>query len=148
MTFGVYVASPWTNAAFVRVVHEHLERLDITPMSSWARHAYGAEDFARHAVAALRQALAINSADLRGSDAVLVYDPAGEGRETYAEAARAIEWGKPVVWCGPRGLSRFASGVVRVEEIDDAIRVLVHMRVAHAAGYRGVLLAQMTQENA
>lgn len=148
MILNVYVAAPYTQAAFVRVVHEHLEQLGITPTASWPRHAYGPEDFSRHTAAALREALATNSADLRGSDAVLVYDPAGEGRETYAEAARALEWGKPVVWCSPRGLTQFARGVVRAEDLDDAIRILVAMSASHAEGYRGELLAHLVQARA
>jgi hypothetical protein len=131
----VYVAAPYTLAAFVRVVHEHLEQLGITATATWPLHATGPEDFSRHTVAALRQALATNSADLRGSDAVLVYDPAGEGRETYAEAARAIEWGKAVVWSGPRGLSQFAPGVHRAEDLDDAIRILADLALQRARAF-------------
>lgn len=145
---NVYVAAPYAQAAFVRVIHEHLEGVGITPTSSWAMRARGPEDFSRHSAEFLRECLAQNSRDLRGSDAVLVYDPTGEGRETYAEAARAVEWGKAVVWCGHRGLTQFARAVVRVEDLDDALTVLAGMRIRHADGMRGELLAHLARSAA
>lgn len=146
MNFGVYVAAPFAQASFVRIVHDHLRDLNITPTATWPDHAQGPEDFARFSPDALRRALAMNSRDLRASDVVLVYDPAGQGRETYAEAARALEWGKALVWCGPRGLSQFARGVIRVSDLDEAIAKLARMRNVHAHGYRGVLLADVMAE--
>lgn len=118
---SVYVCAPYAEAAFVRVIHEALHTRGIGYTSTWADHAHGAEDFARFSVEALRAALAANCRGIQRADVVLVYDPTGAGRETYAEAARAVEWGKHVVWCAPRGLTQWAPGVVRVADLDAAL---------------------------
>jgi hypothetical protein len=136
-----YVAAPFHQASFVRIIHEHLIRIGITPTSSWAATARGREDFSRYMPEALRRAWETNMAAVRGSDVVLVYDPGGEGRETYSEAALAREWGKPVAWCSPRGLTRFAPRVHAVDDLDDAIALLVAWKARHAEGYRGEFLA-------
>lgn len=118
---SVYVCAPYAEAAFVRVIHEALHTRGIGYTSTWADRAHGAEDFARFTVDALRGALAANFRGIQRADVVLVYDPTGAGRETYAEAARAVEWGKHVVWCAPRGLTQWAPGVVRVADLDAAL---------------------------
>lgn len=118
---SVYVCAPYAEAAFVRVIHEALHTRGIGYTSTWADRAHGAEDFARFTVDALRGALAANCRGIQRADVVLVYDPTGAGRETYAEAARAVEWGKHVVWCAPRGLTQWAPGVVRVADLDAAL---------------------------
>lgn len=142
---NVYVAAPYAQASFVRVIHEHLESVGVRPTATWPLHARGPEDFTQYSPDTLREALARNERDIRGSDVVLVYDPAGEGRETYAEAARALVWGRAVVWCSRRGLSQYARGVVRAEDLDDAIAILVAMRARHAEGIRGELLAHLAR---
>lgn len=140
----VYVASPFPNALFIReIVHPRLERIGITPTSRWVEHASGSEDFSRFTPASLRAAATRNDDALRSSDAVLLVDLDGAGRETYGEVRLALEWLKPVVWLGRLTLSAFRPCVTRVEGLDDAMRVLADMREKHAEGYRGQLLAHL-----
>lgn len=140
MTFSVYICAPFDDGAFVRVVHERLEALGISPSSTWVTEADGAEDFTRFAPVELRRIAERNDRDIRGSHIVLVLDEAGRGRETCAEARIALEWGKPVVWVGRPTLSTWRRNVVRAETIDEAIETLVAMRDHHLNGYRGELL--------
>ena len=142
----VYVAGPFSSASFVRVLHDSLLTRDITPTSSWASEANGAEDFATMSADALRATAEQNDRDLRGSDVALLVDLDGSGRETYAEARVALEWGKPIVWVGHKGLSQWRRGVVRCgDSIEQAMAILERMRVCHASGARGFLLATMVQ---
>lgn len=145
MTFGCYVAAPFADAAFVRVVHEHLVNIGVTPTSTWAMHAYGPEDFSRFAPEELARIAEKNDADVRGSDVVLVLARDGAGGEMFAEARFAITLGRPVVWSGRRTLSAWRRGVVRVDDLDDAIAVLAGMRARHAEGIRGELLAHLAK---
>lgn len=140
---SVYVCSPYANAAFVRVIHERLLALSITPMSTWAANAHGSEDFSRMTAEALRRAAAKNDADLMASDVALVYDPDGRGRETYAEVARALIWHKPIVWVGRLSLSAWRSPVIRAEDLDAGIATLARMRDLALEGIRGELLARL-----
>lgn len=148
MKLLAYVAAPYEDAAFIRIVHERLQQHDIQPTSRWAESARGADDFAAMTPAALRSAAADNDADLRGSDAVLVIARSGAGGEMFAEARLGLEWGKPVVWTGRLTLSAFRSGVVRAVDLDDAISVLLSMQRALAEGYRGHLLAHLARSAA
>lgn len=144
--FGVYVAAPFADAAFVREhVHERLRAIGCTPTSSWVDTAAGPENFARYLPAELRRNAEHNDRNLRGSDVVLVVAREGAGGETFAEARIAIEWGKPVVWCGRRILSAWRAGVVRVDDLDGAMATLAAMRGYHAEGLRGRLLATMAE---
>lgn len=143
MSFCVYVAAPFSDAGVVRVVHDRLGTLGIVPTSRWVDQASGAEDFARFEPSRLRAIAAQNDADLRGSDALLVLARAGAGGEMFAEARVGLDWGKAVVWVGRRILSAWRSGVVLVEDVDDAFPVLSAMRERHAEGHRGHLLAHL-----
>lgn len=145
MSLLCYVAAPYADAAFVRVVHDHLLAVAITPTSSWATTARGPEDFSRFSPPELRRVAAQNDADLRGSDVCLVIARDGAGGEMFAEARVALEWGKPIVWTGRRTLSAWRSGVVLAEDLDAAILLLVAMRDRHSEGYRGHLLAHLAQ---
>lgn len=143
MSLLVYVAAPYASAPFVCTIHEGLRARGVTPTSRWAEAAHGPEDFSRMTPAALRVAAERNDADIRSSDVLLLVDMDGSGRETYAEARVAIAWGKTVLWVGPPRLSAFRRGVVRVTDLNDALRVLERMRDNHAEGYRGELLAHL-----
>jgi hypothetical protein len=140
----VYIASPYSNAAFVRdVVHAKLVELGFTPMSQWAEKATGPEDFSRMTVQALREAARDNDRDLRASDVCLVLDLAHRGGETYCEFTRASEWGKAIVYCGKPLLSMWRTGVVRVQTLEESFGVLSEMREHHVEGARGHLLVSL-----
>lgn len=139
--FLVYVAGPYGDAAFVRVIHEKLRALDMVPTSRWAESAAGPEDFSVMTEASLRKTAAENDADLRGSDVCLVVSRAGAGGEMFAESRIALEWGKPLVWVGRRTLSAWRSGVVRVEGLSEGLAELAAMKKHHALGVRGLMLA-------
>lgn len=144
---NVYVAAPYATAAFVReLVHDRLRQIGAKPSSTWADLASGPEDLTRFSPAAIRRAAAQNDMDLRGSHVLLLVDLDGSGRETYGEVARALEWGRPVVWLGRHALSAFRNGVVRVPDLDGAIDALTRMRVAFEQGYRGQPLAQFAED--
>ena len=149
MNLNVYVAAPYEDGAFVfQGVHERLRALGMTPTSTWAEHAIGREDFSRYTPARLREFAVRNDADLRAADVALVLARAGAGGEMFAEARVAIDWGKPVVWCGRLILSAWRSGVVRAEDLDAALSILVAMQAKHAEGYRGHLLAHLVGSTA
>ena len=140
-----YVAAPYIDAGRVLDVHERLVDLGIQPTSTWARTADGPEDLSRVTEDGLRLIARANDSDLRGSHVVLVLARDGAGGEMFAEARIALEWGRPVVWVGRRILSAYRDGVVRVEDIDDALVVLARIRDRHIEGYRGQMLA-LTEE--
>jgi hypothetical protein len=140
---NVYVAAPYDDGAIVReMVHPMLRRRGITPTSRWAESATGPEDFSRFTAPALRALAIQNRADLNAADVCFLFDPHGRGRETYLEGGLALEWGRPVVWYSRRGISRFMSGAIIVDSVDDALTALKTMRAQHAEGIRGLLLAR------
>jgi hypothetical protein len=140
--FSVYVAAPYSAGVELRrSLPGRIAAIGGEVSSRWLFEASGPENLWGYAREELRAIGAQNDEDLRRSDVVLLVDPTGEGRETYAEAARALEWGIPIVWFGDRGLSRWRSGVVRVDDLDQAIAVLRRMEHLHQEGFRSLLLA-------
>jgi hypothetical protein len=121
---SVYVAAPYVDAPIVRMVHERLRDLGITPTSRWAEEANGAEDFVKMVPDALRAVAESNDRDLTKARALLVLSRHGAGAETYAEARLALVLGKPVVWAGRLTLSAWRTGVTRVAGIDEGIEAL------------------------
>lgn len=142
MNFTCYVAGPYSSAAFIREhVHARLRQHRVLPTSRWAEDAHGSEDFSKYSPERLKEFGRANDADLRGSDVLFLVDLAGVGRETYAEARFALLLGKPVVWLGRYSLSAWRDGVVRAEDLDHALEILIGMRNRHAEGHRGLMLA-------
>lgn len=121
----VYVAAPFADGAFVREhVHERLASVGATPTSTWVHASAGPEDFSRYTIEALREAAARNDADIRRSDVVLALARDGAGGEMFAEVRYALEIGRPVLWVGRRILSAWRVGVVRCDDLDDALTAL------------------------
>jgi hypothetical protein len=141
VSLSVYVASPFSNAVIVRMIHERIVAAGMRVTSSWGETALGPEDWSRFSAEELERAIARNDADVIAADVVFLHDPTSEGRETYAEARFALAIGKPVVWHGPRGLSRWRKNVIRVDDTDAGLCVLGSMNAKHADGLRGELLA-------
>lgn len=139
---SVYVAAPFVDSPLVREVHERLVLIGARPTSSWAEQAQGPEDFTITVVDVLRDAAAANDRDLRASDVCLVLAREGVGGEMFAESRMAIAWQKAVVWVGRRTLSAWRRGVVRADDLDDAIAIVAEMAEPYALGRRGVLLAE------
>ena len=138
-----YVAGPYLSAPAVRDVHRRLRGLGYCPTSSWAEHATGPEDLYATPPEiddVLLRAAAQNDRDIRASDVVLVLDPEDKGRETKCEFARALEWGKAVVYVGVPLLSVRRRGVVVVADLEAALVVLELMKDGYALGRRGALL--------
>lgn len=121
-----YVAAPFGDAPFVREVHACLRLLGIEPTSSWAEHADGTpEQLDQMPLAEVRALAERNDHALATSDVVLVLPREGAGREMYAEARLAIAIGLPVIWVGgPRPLSAYREGVLRVESLPEAFQEL------------------------
>lgn len=117
----VYVAAPFADAKVVRELHWQLRTAGAVPTSSWASGAHDTEDFASYTVPELQAFAAKNDRDLRTSDAVIVLARVGAGGEMFAEARMAILLGIPVYWVGRRTLSAWRAGVVRCENVDEAI---------------------------
>lgn len=140
--FGVYVASPYANAGFVRTVHEMLCEQGFHVTSTWAEQAQGEESTS---IAQLRADAARNDRDIAEADAVLVIDFNRTGRETYAEMRLALTYRRPVIFIGKPMLSAWRDGVVRVSGLDDALPILVAMARWHAMGLRGVELANTAE---
>lgn len=122
----VYCAAPYEDAGFVREhVHDRLRALGFEPSSRWAESAFGHEDLTSFTTLTLRRIAAGNDADIDGSAALLMLARKGAGGECFAEAARALLRGIPVVWVGRRTLSAWREGVVRVDDLDDALQALL-----------------------
>lgn len=137
-----YVCAPFEDGATVRDrVHVRVLAAGFAPSSRWATEWTGSENFDGASVAELRSRAEQNDADLRSSTVALVLARPGGGGEMFAEARLALECGLAVVWVGRRTLSAWRRGVVRVDDLDQAIAVLSRMREAFADGARGELLA-------
>lgn len=121
----VYVCAPFEDAGHVRdVVHPRLLAFGLEPSSRWVEGARGVENQAAFTPHALRALAEANDLDLGNSHAVLVIARELAGGEMFAEARFALVMGLPVVWIGRRILSAWRDGVVRVEDLDEAISVL------------------------
>jgi len=130
-----YVAAPYLDGTLVREqVHPRLAALGIEPTSSWCADAIGAEDFAAYGAGQLRAIAATNDADLARADVVLVIAREGAGGEMFAEARLALVMRKPVVWTGRLILSAWRRGVVRVDSVAAALRVLARYARRRRAG--------------
>lgn len=121
----VYVAAPYATADLVRELHARLRANGLFPVSTWADRASGPEDFAMMTVEELQGHAEQNDQDLRAADVLLVVDYEGRGRETYAELRIALEWGKEALYVGKPSLSAWRRGVVRLDDLDEAVARLV-----------------------
>jgi len=150
MTLPVYVAAPYSEGALVREMHATISWLGGRPTSRWAEQAIGTEDFSKHTPEELRAIAADNDADIAAADVTLLYDPAGIGREAYADARYALLLERAVVWCSPRGISGFRAGVARVHDLSMAasLGLIIRMQRLHAEGIRGRLLADLAAAEA
>lgn len=129
MSIGVYVAAPYADAPAVREVHGRMLALgSLRPTSSWAMRATGPERLESMALLDIHSAIECNDRDLADSDAMLVLARSNAGGEMFAEVARALAQDIQIVWVGRRILSTFRPGVLIVDDLDEALEVL--MRVA------------------
>lgn len=141
--FFTYVAAPFADAGLVRDVHARLVEHDVRPTATWAEDVVGPENLGQYTTERLRAFAAVNDSDLRASNAMLVLAREGAGGEMFAEIARALLWGIPVVWSGRRTLSAYRRGVVLASDLEDGIRLIVAMRERFFDGYRGTILADV-----
>lgn len=110
----VYIAAPFQRWGIAEGIGQHLEHQGCRVVSSWidvAGDLRGVERLDSEADA--RAAARVNDRDLESAHVVLVLAFPGEGRAMYGEARIAIEYGIPVVWCGPPCLDAMRDGVVR-----------------------------------
>lgn len=121
MSVKVYVAAPFQDAPMVREVHERLVALGATYTSTWAESAVGEEDFSKFTPTQLARIADSNDEDVRRSDIVLVMARHGAGGESFCEARLAIDLGRRVLWVGRRILSAWRPGVIRCEDLDEAL---------------------------
>jgi hypothetical protein len=129
MSLACYVAAPYGDSTFVREhVHERLRSFGVEPTSRWAEDARGPEDFSRLLPAELRAAAEGNDRDIERSDALLAIARHGAGGEMFSEIRFGLTLGLPVVWVGRRTLSAWRAGVMLVEDLDEAIEVLLRIR--------------------
>ncbi len=129
--FHVYVAAPYADAALVRDVHSRLGEYDVGYTSQWAVRADGPEDISRYTVEARRNEAYANDAAVKACDVCLVLAREGAGGEMFAEARLAQEWEKPIVWVGRRTLSAWREGVIRVEDLDQAIERIIRIKALY-----------------
>lgn len=109
----VYVAAPYADGPDLRtqlVDSGALAKAGAECTSRWLlEHPGEPENFDLYSLSELEAFARQNDEDLRAADVVLLVDPKRRGRETYAEVARAIAWGKQIVWVGPPTLSFWRS---------------------------------------
>jgi hypothetical protein len=129
---SVYIAAPYEDASYVRMVSGHLRRLGLTTTSSWSEQARGPEDLTQMMPAVIRTVAHQNDDDLRAADVCLVMARRGAGGEMFAEARLALEWGKPVYWVGRRILSAYRSGVTICDDLDAAVLAIYQLAAGQA----------------
>jgi len=120
----VYVAAPFDRAATVRHFHAMLLAVGARPVSQWANLAKGPEQLEAMSRGEIRSLIEVNDACVRQADLLVCLACKGKGGETFAEVARAIEWGKPVLYCGPPILSAFRPGVFLCTTQKDVLDVV------------------------
>lgn len=126
MSIAVYVAAPYADAPAVREVHGRMLALgSLRPTSSWAMRATGPERLESLSIDEIASAIECNDRDLFDSDAMLVLARSNVGGEMFAEVARALAAAIPIVWVGRRILSTFRPGVFVVDDLDEALEVLM-----------------------
>ncbi len=119
---SIYVASWYQNAPAVRDLHDRLLALGVTPTSSWASTARGAENLTAMSRAELVQIAIQNDRDLGNADAVIAIAGEGVGGEMFAELRLALMLSKPVYYVGQRRiLSAYRPGVVLCADVDEAM---------------------------
>jgi hypothetical protein len=128
---NVYIAAPYEDSQLVREHHILLRDLRMTPTSQWAEDAQdGTEDLRQLSPRVARVRAFRNDLDLRSAHVVVVFARDGAGGEMFAEARLALENNIPVIWAGERRtLSAYRDGVIRVDSLGDAFRVLKAMAV-------------------
>jgi hypothetical protein len=117
MTVHVFVAAPYDRAQSVREFHEKLRGLGCTPTSHWATLARSPEKLESMSRSEIESRIEVNDEGLRKADVLVGMGARGKGGETFAEIARALEWRKPVLWCGPLILSAFRRNVYLCDPI-------------------------------
>lgn len=127
MSLRVFVASSFGNRHQVREVHEQLKERGMTPTSSWcyAELPDGRKSdwFFELPAEEQRRIVKQNDDDLRTACAMLFLADA-DGRESYAEAARALFYSVPIVWTGKKTTSIVREGVAYVPTLTEAILLL------------------------
>ena len=135
MSFRVYVAAPYSDAAHVRRVHGLLRYLRLEPTSSWAERPERPEELEALRIEDLRALAAQDEHDLASADAVLVITPNDAPRVMYAEAHFALERKTPVVWVGPSPrLAAYREGADLVDDMTEALTRLCELAAEHESG--------------
>jgi hypothetical protein len=124
-----YFAAPYIDATKVRRLHVRAHMLGITPVSSWAESAKGAEALDEIPLAEARRIVEMNDRDLASAHVVVALPRDTAGGETHCVVARALEWRIPVIWVGsPCTLSAYREGVLRVDNVIEAMERLTSFR--------------------
>jgi len=141
----IYVAAPFEDREYVRCVHKLLVEAELRPTSTWA-NACVDENWDDEE--AIRRALVENTNQLCVSDAMLVIARPRAGGEMFAEAAKALHYGKPIFWVGRRILSAFRPGVFRFGDCmsPDSLGPWAYYKTAERDEEVGKAIAAMKRE--
>ena len=123
----VYVAGPYADLERIQGVHATLRAAGLRVTSEWANAACSSLDPVTGPAPdqnAAARAWRENRYQIRRSDVLLVIDPDGRGRETYAELGYAIERGLRVIAWAPSTLSTVLPSVTRVDSVADALATM------------------------
>lgn len=123
----VYVAAPYDMAPHVRAYHERLRGVGCHPVSQWAACARGPDNLEVLSRSELLSRIEVNDAAIEAAHVVVVFSRRFRGGETFAEAARAIIWGKPVLWCGEHILTTHRAGVYLCHSEQYALDALAYV---------------------
>lgn len=125
MTPRVYIAAPWLRWREAERFRNALAAHHLECTSSWiddARTCDGPESLASLEPDVVQAVAARNDADVDDAHIVVALTWPGEGGEMFAEVARALLHGRPVVWVGERRtLSAYRPGVVLAADMFEAI---------------------------
>lgn len=116
----VYVAAPFERRELVRKVEKDLFCHWMDSTASWAKLEHEGLPPTELAAQQIKQ----NDDDIAISHALLVLAEPGLGGEMFAEVARALLFGIPIVWVGRRILSTFRPGVIESPSVEEAINLL------------------------
>lgn len=112
----VYVAAPFGRWSIAAGIGRALENMaPVRLVASWLDVASKAHGIDRlDSIEDARRQAKQNDRELEGAHVVLALGFPHEGREMFAEVRMAVEYGIPVVWCGPTYLTAMREGVVRI----------------------------------
>ena len=140
MSLKVFIASRFESRLDVRELNDQLRARGMTPTATWcnaepegpATQGVPVTDWFESLDAkTIASIIYKNDQDILSAHVMLMLAHDVGGRESYAEVARALHAGIPIVWTGPtRVLSAYRRGVKRLATGEDPVAYLEQLHAA------------------